>query len=186
MLRSTRPLVVAPLALGLTLSLSAAPTASAASSPSGEASVVAESMKKAPTLRKNARIVRVVDGDTLLVRYGNGARARVRILGIDTPEVYGNAECWGARASKATRTLLPVGRKVRLVSDSTQDREDQYGRQLRYVLRSSDGLDVGQRLLRNGHATTFIWGTNPLKKAASYRKVEGQAKKARRGLWRAC
>ncbi|HSH61393.1 MAG TPA: thermonuclease family protein, partial [Acidimicrobiales bacterium] len=85
-------------------------------------------------------ISRVVDGDTLEVAGGE----RVRLIGIDTPEVYGGAECFGQQASAYTKQLLPVGTAVRLVYDV--ERLDRYRRSLAYVYRLPDGLFVNAAL----------------------------------------
>ncbi len=45
-----------------------------------------------------AKLVRVTDGDTIVVRrLGTGREFRVRLIGIDTPEVYGGVECGDGR-----------------------------------------------------------------------------------------
>jgi len=94
------------------------------------------------------RVARVADGDTLTL--GNGQR--VRLVQIDTPEVYFGAECYGRAASRQTKRLLPEGTRVRLLAESATDRVDQYGRLLRYVVRARDGLNVNVRLVAVGAA----------------------------------
>jgi endonuclease YncB( thermonuclease family) len=49
------------------------------------------------------RIDRVTDGDTVVLRNGQ----RVRLVQIDTPEVYFGTECYGRQASKATKCRVP-------------------------------------------------------------------------------
>ena len=56
------------------------------------------------------RVDHVVDGDTIALRNGQ----RVRLVQIDTPEVYFGVECYGRAASRTTKALLPVGSRVRL------------------------------------------------------------------------
>jgi len=63
-----------------------------------------------PSGGTSARIAYVVDGDT--VQLTNGAR--VRLVQIDTPEVYFGLECWGRQASAETKRLLPPGTAVRI------------------------------------------------------------------------
>src|SRR5438128_1640217 len=77
--------------------------------------------------RIRAQVIRVVDGDTLVLS-GVG---KVRLIGIDTPEVYGQVECFGREASRFAKRELPPGREVtyRL---GTEPR-DRYGRALAYV-----------------------------------------------------
>jgi endonuclease YncB( thermonuclease family) len=84
------------------------------------------------------RIDHVVDGDTIALRNGQ----RVRLVQIDTPEVYFGIECYGQQASQTTKRLLPPGARVRLFAEPATDRVDQYGRLLRYVVRVSGALNV--------------------------------------------
>jgi len=72
------------------------------------------------------------DADSLLVE---GATYRVRLIGIDTPEVYGGAECFGAEASAFVRSLLD-GKAVTLEKDVSNT--DRYGRLLRYLWADLD------------------------------------------------
>jgi Staphylococcal nuclease homologue len=115
----TRLLPLVALAVLLTL----AATAAAARLPRGGTS---------------ARIEYVIDGDTVQLTNGR----RVRLVQIDTPEVYNVQECYGKQASKVTERLLRAGRAVRLYREPKTDAVDDYRRLLRYVVRARDGLDV--------------------------------------------
>ena len=89
-----------------------------------------------PAGAQPADVVRPVDGDTVVLRgHGTGALpdrpTRVRLLQIDTPEVFGTPECFGPEASARTAALLPVGAPVRVQPDVR--REDRYGRPLLLV-----------------------------------------------------
>lgn len=128
---------------------------------------------------ERAVVLAVIDGDTLRVRV-NGARTKVRLLGINSPERgrkgYGSAK-------KALAKLTRAGRTVTLASDPTQPYEDQYGRLLRYVKRGS--TDVNRAQLSKGWARFYDARTcAPLAKKSAYRSAEKSAKKAHRGIWR--
>jgi micrococcal nuclease len=73
----------------------------------------------------------------------------VRLIGVDTPEVYGQAECYGHEASAFVERLLPLGSRVsyRLGVDP----RDRYGRALAYVYLE-DGRLLNVVLLRRGYA----------------------------------
>ncbi len=88
------------------------------------------------------RIDHVADGDTVDLTNGQ----KVRLVQIDTPEVYFTPECYGKQASALTKRLLPPGTLVRLLPEPATDLVDQYGRILRYVVRVRDGLDVNLQL----------------------------------------
>ena len=67
-----------------------------------------------------SRIARVVDGDTVALANG----AHVRLVQIDTPEVYYSPECYGKQASAVTKHLLPAGTLVRLYREPKTDAVD--------------------------------------------------------------
>ncbi|MFX4286884.1 thermonuclease family protein [Janibacter sp. G349] len=80
-----------------------------------------------------AEVVKIVDGDTLDVRY-SGSVHRVRLLNIDTPEVGrqgADSECLAEEATDYLRERLPVGSEVKLSRD--EDSRDRYDRELRGV-----------------------------------------------------
>jgi endonuclease YncB( thermonuclease family) len=136
------------------------------------------------TKRERAKVIRVIDGDTVKVKIIGGARKDVRLIGIDTPEVYGGTECWGPRASKTAKKLLPRGTRVRLTSDPTQDLRDRYGRILRYVTKGR--TDINRKLVRFGHAKVYVYNHNPFKRTRSYNKAQRQARSHSLGLWGHC
>jgi endonuclease YncB( thermonuclease family) len=127
------------------------------------------------------RIDHVVDGDTVALRNGK----RVRLVQIDTPEVYFGAECYGKAASRRTKALLPPGTRVRLLPEPATDRVDQYGRLLRYVVRR-DRVNVKIRLVAIGAAAPYFYDDRR-GRYANLLEVQAKRAKARKvGLWRAC
>jgi len=74
-----------------------------------------------------ATVIRVIDGDTIEVRFGQGSPVRVRVIGYDAPE---KDEPFGDKATKFLRALLE-GREVLLESDVQA--LDRYGRRLYHV-----------------------------------------------------
>jgi len=80
----------------------------------------------APAKPSVYRIDHVADGDTVTLRNGQ----RVRLVQIDTPEVYFGTECYGPQASAITKRLLPPGARVRLFTEPATDSVDQYRRLL--------------------------------------------------------
>ncbi|MDP9346924.1 MAG: thermonuclease family protein [Actinomycetota bacterium] len=129
-------------------------------------------------------VVRVVDGDTIRVRL-NGRSERVRYIGVDTPESVKPGvpvQCYAERAAAANRALV-AGRRVRLVGDAEQ--RDRYGRLLAYVYREPDGAFVNAALVRDGYARTLTIPPNVTHRE-DFSRLAGAARRARRGLWRAC
>ena len=130
--------------------------------------------------RRQARVDYVVDGDT--IRLGNGAY--VRLIGIDTPEVYGGSECGGQRASRALKRELHHGNRVTLIRDPKVDNRDFYGRQLRYVQKA--GADLGQHQVNRGWAKVYVFERPAFSRVEKYRAAQRRAKRHNRGVWRHC
>lgn len=129
----------------------------------------------------DARVTRVVDGDTLKVRLDSGQTDTVRLIGIDTPEVYGEPECGGDEASDNMKRLAQ-GKRVILTSDPTQDLRDRYDRRLSYVkLENGRSLELEQ--LKAGQAKVFVFRDNPFKRLKRYRKAESEARARQAGVW---
>ena len=131
------------------------------------------------TATKTAVVTRVVDGDTVVLA-GVG---RSRLIGIDTPEVHGDVECYGPEASAFAKRLL-TGRTVRYRLGV--ERRDRYGRALVY-LTLSDGRFVNELLVARGFARTLAIAPN-VRYAERFRERAQAARAAGRGLWsaRAC
>lgn len=127
-----------------------------------------------------ATVVAVVDGDTIDVRDA-GVPQRVRLIGVDAPELHRADELpqyLGAEARAALARLLGAG-QVRLIPDPAAGR-DRFGRRLAYV-ETAQGIDVGCTLLEQGWARLF---RRPgYVRFARYRACEDRARSAERGLW---
>jgi micrococcal nuclease len=129
------------------------------------------------------RVVDVIDGDTIVVAFANGAVDTVRLLGVDTPETKHptqGVECFGPEASTFTTRRL-LGRVVRLESDI--ERRDIYDRRLSYVYLA--GRRFNDVLLRKGYARFLVIPPNDAHGRALL-AAELAARDARRGLWDEC
>src|SRR4051812_13767337 len=135
-----------------------------------------------PTGGQLSRIARVVDGDT--VNLTNGAR--VRLVQIDTPEVYYSPECFGQQASAVAKRLLPPGTLVRVYQEPRTDAVDQYGRLLRYVFRVRDGLNVNVQLVRVGAAAPYFYDYRRGRYARLLVQLTLRARAQHLGLWGRC
>ena len=117
-------------------------------------------------------VERVGDGDTFTCRDGR----KVRLLGIDTPEL-GQGKP-GRDAHEALKRLLPRGTTVGLERDVAP--RDRYGRVLAYVWTGS--RMVNEALLRQGWAMLYTLPPN-VKYAARLERAQQDARAARAGLW---
>lgn len=135
-------------------------------------------------------VARVIDGDTFVAVDGGG-QERVRILGMDAPEVAHDgepAECGADEATEALKTILGTG-KVTLVTDSQQPDRDTYGRLLRYVDVDPEGSDGEQdvteeMILRGAAPNTSRAGSHD--RHQTYAASQREAQKGDRGLWAEC
>lgn len=123
-------------------------------------------------------VVGVVDGDTIKVRLG-GVTERVRVIGIDTPEL-ASGECYAQQASSRMQSLVQ-SRKVRLVRDPSQDDRDRYDRLLRHV-QLTDGRQVAQVLIAGGFGEEYTHDRAYAGQAA-YKAAERAAREAGKGIW---
>jgi micrococcal nuclease len=125
--------------------------------------------------RGKARITAITDGDTITLS-GIG---RTRLIGVDTPEVYGHQECYGQAASAFTKRVLKPGRvvKVRIGHES----HDRYGRTLAYVWLG-DGTFFNELLAERGYATPLTIPPND-DYAKRFVAAARRAREAGRGLW---
>jgi micrococcal nuclease len=131
-----------------------------------------------------ARVVKVVDGDTLEVELDTGTE-RVRLLGIDTPETVHPTkpvECFGPEASSRMKELAPPGTVLRLERDV--ELRDRYGRLLTYAYLP-DGTFLNRSMLADGYATTLFIDPNRAHRR-ELAAAESDARSQGRGLWAAC
>ena len=143
------------------------------------------SAEREPAPAGTARVVRPVDGDTIVVDI-DGAEESVRFIGIDTPESVAQdrpVECFGPEAKERTAELLPAGTLVRLERDV--EARDRYDRLLAYVIRDSDDTFVNRLLVEEGFAESIAYPPNTTRQG-ELDQAEAEARADRRGLWDTC
>ncbi len=120
----------------------------------------------------------MIDGDTVVITPPIDGIADVRLIGIDTPEVLGDAEPYGKEASAFTRRVL-AGKRVTL--EFVVERVDKYGRLLAYVWLP-DGTMVNELLVRKGYAEASAHPPN-VRYAKRLAAAERKARAEGAGLW---
>lgn len=137
-----------------------------------------------------AEVVRVVDGDTIVVtRRGSSDHETVRLVGVDAPETVDPDRpvgCYGPEASEFLTDRLRANEAVYLETDPVQGDTDRYGRLLRYVYEfgaDGPGESVNLLLLREGYAEAY---RGDHERESEYDEAERQAEAAGAGLWSAC
>lgn len=135
-------------------------------------------------LAEPARIVRVVDGDTVdATLERTKGTVRVRLIGVDTPEKVDPrkpVQCFAEEASRFTEQL--EGALVLL--DYDVERYDRYGRTLAYVFLQ-DGRLFNLVLVREGYAQPYTVPPN-VRYQELFVQAAARAREEGRGLWRAC
>ncbi|MEO8020685.1 thermonuclease family protein [Polaromonas sp.] len=123
-----------------------------------------------PVWAESGKVTRVTDGDTLWIRLaGGGKPVKVRIEGIDAPEICqaGGRAARAALASKVARRVVTLDIR----------RHDDYGRAVASV--QVDGEDIAGWMVGQGHAWSYRYG----REGGPYLKRQLQAETARRGLF---
>ena len=132
------------------------------------------------------KITRVVDGDTVEGEI-EGVVEKIRLIGVDTPEVFGGEECYGKESSEYTRERL-TGKTVYIESDNSQENRDKYDRLLRYIVINNgpnNASNFNRELIIQGIAIEYTYD-KPYKFQDEFRSAQADAKTQQRGLWGAC
>ena len=131
---------------------------------------------------RDATVTNVVNGELVEVSLPGGA-TRVRLIGIDAPEVVGPGElfqCYGAEATSRAVELL-AGQSVRLELDASQGERDAAGNLLAYAwLR--DGSMYNARMIAEGFALERS-GAAAYRYQGQFKNAEQQARSQQLGLW---
>lgn len=128
------------------------------------------------TFPTRARVLRVIDGDTIVLENN----ITVRYLGIDAPELGDSTRKSGclAQESKQRNTTLVNGKTISL--EYSGEKTDSFGRLLAYV--SVDNALVNQQLVREGLAYAYNFN-HPHPKETVFSSAQEAARKDKIGLW---
>ncbi len=129
----------------------------------------------APVVGGSAVVERVVDGDTVRLE----GLDRVRLIGIDAPELGASPEPCGRAATAFVERLLPPGARVRYAPGA--EPRDRYGRLLADV-RLPDGRLVARLLAERGFARPLAIEPNT-RHASELEAAAARARAAGRGVW---
>jgi micrococcal nuclease len=165
------------------------PRDAATTPPPAPAPAAGQTMPGIPPDAFEMTIESVHDGDTLRARVSSPnalvpdlESTRVRLIGLDTPEISPAPECWGGEATNTLSTLLPPGSTVWAAADL--EVRDQYDRHLLY-LWTPDGRFVNAELVAQGAGVVMVFAPNTLHEPL-FRALEAEAAAGGLGLWGAC
>ena len=124
------------------------------------------------------KVTRVVDGDTIEIEGGK----RVRLIGMDTPEINktGETGCFGREAADYAIKLL-TGQMIKMEKDISE--VDRYNRLLRYVY-VGDTM-INDKLVRDGYARVYTYPPD-VKYKDKFLESEKYARENNLGLWSKC
>ena len=120
----------------------------------------------APSYTYRAIVVSVYDGDTITVDVDCGfgvwlKKQKIRLAGINTPEVRGDERDEGLEARDALRAMLPGGRGI--VISTSKDKRGKYGRwiaEIYYPTYSGDEplwVNANEMLVMRGLAKRVMY-----------------------------
>lgn len=128
------------------------------------------------------QVIRVFDGDTIVVKYG-GKYEKIRMLCVNTPESVHQDEKqnipMGKVASRYTQKKL-IGKDVRLEFEIKRIRGN-HGRLLAYVF--VDGQNFNLDLVRHGLSPYYTKYGKSEKYDSEFRAAEKQARKEKLNIW---
>lgn len=144
------------------------------------------------TTRKACVLMKVYDGDTMACDLNRNGRIdapveRVRLLGIDAPEMHYSRKNKTGRnqpyAQQATAFLLQYRHRP-LYLEYDQQRQDRYGRTLAYAYTNeNDPHSLNERLLSYGLARVLFYPPNR-RHEPLFVRIAFQARMAGTGLWK--
>lgn len=124
-------------------------------------------------------VARVIDGDTFVTSDSE----RVRLIGIDTPELHHPAKPveWYAVEAADYLDSLTAGKVLRLEYEGKK--RDRWGRLLAYVWTTGedDSTLVNFRMVADGYAMAFLAYSHP--REEEFLAAEIKARKQRLGMW---
>jgi len=136
-----------------------------------------------------AKIIRISDGDTIVVEKISGEKVKIRIWGIDTPEKFYSSKLYreakecnvspelihylGKLASKYAHKYLYPGEIIEVIPKD----KGRYGRLIGKII--TNGKDFGLLMIKSGYSCVY-WKTS----SEEYIKAMKEAEKKQRGIWK--
>lgn len=128
----------------------------------------------------SARVSSVIDGDTIVVQT-SGETRRVRLIGIDSPELARDGRPGEFMAEQAKTFLRETLEGTRVSLKFDFEREDRYGRWLCYVFNDT-GEMVNEIMLRRGLALVILHF--PFREKKNFIELQHEAARKGRGLFK--
>ncbi|HCA3292026.1 TPA: thermonuclease family protein [Salmonella enterica subsp. enterica serovar Typhi] len=118
-----------------------------------------------------AKVVKIIDGDTITALDGQNTSIKIRMYGIDAPE---SKQAFGQKAKQALSSAI-AAQNITVIDHGP----DIYGRMLGTIWL--DGYDINASMVDSGYAWVYRFDGNAI--VPNYLKFEASAQKAVKGLW---
>lgn len=137
---------------------------------------------------KRIRVRKITDGDTFEAQLDNGTVERIRLFGLNTPELNPKPgvprdtftpQAFAKEARELLEAMCPPGKDAQILEKG----RDKYGRLLALVF-TIDGRDVNRALISAGLARSyFVLESKKDNLRKPYEELENEARNEQRGLW---
>jgi len=122
----------------------------------------------------NAKVVKVLDGDSVRVKLSKtGSTGRIDLIGVKAPS---GSACFASESTAALKKLLPVGAKITFRDELV------VGGRGRYVTRGAKFVNV--EMLKSGSAR--VGSVSKLARARVLKQTSAAARQSRKGLFAKC
>ena len=129
-----------------------------------------------------AEVINVYDGDTITVEFEFGNKARVRLIGIDAPEIASNVHGPASKYGPASRDhLISLIADKRVELEYDVEKYDKYTRLLAYVF-TADRVLANTQMLKDGYALLYTVPPN-VKYVEEFKSAQKKARTNNKGLW---
>lgn len=136
------------------------------------------------------RITSVVDGDTIIVQFnteclpqGFSRSERIRLIGVNTPELSTNPPDYYAEEARSYTNRF-YQEKVFIVFDSVSALRDKYGRLLAYVYSDLANMSINKQLILGGYGYFYNNFSFDPYRMVEFRQAENYARNEKIGLWK--
>jgi micrococcal nuclease len=123
------------------------------------------------------RVIKAHDGDTVGVIL-NGRKEKVRLIGIDAPEI--KQRPWGTKARKHLEKMLIASSRT-VILEFDVEKRDKCGRLLCYIF-TPDRKMLNIQMVKDGYAVLLTIPPN-IKYVDELKMAQNEARQHRRGIW---
>lgn len=134
----------------------------------------------------SGKVVSVHDGDTITVQRQDGTKERIRLFGVDCPELkrkgYWESQPYSRKATDFVKAIFANENSVKV---SIWEMGESYGRVVGGVITLYDGHTLQEELVQAGLAWVDTkYCKRSIKECKNWTALQKEAQKQKLGLWR--